>query len=143
LRRALGIEALLGVVVLGITGLLLTMSPPCLGAAPLPDLDLGVVTVFRNEQLGVEMTVAFSEKVGLNDVRTELITVPPAGISGYAIDFIPPTGTAGVGHDDQCAAHRAGGPGCRKSSTSTSTPPACGRSASASAPRWWPPPKSR
>jgi len=94
LRRALGIEALLGVVVIAITGLLLTMNPPGLGAAPLPSLDLGVVTVFRNEQIGVEMTVSFSQKVGLNDVRVELITVPPAGISGFAVDFIPPTGSS-------------------------------------------------
>jgi copper transport protein len=94
LRRALGIEALLGVVVLGLTGVLLTMSPPGLDAAPLPDLDLGIVHVFKNEQLGVEASVAFSEKVGLNDVRIELIAVPPAGISGLAVDFIPPAGTA-------------------------------------------------
>ncbi len=94
LRRALGIEALLGVVVLGLTGVLLTMSPPGLDAAPLPDLDLGVVHVFKNEQLGVEASVAFSEKVGLNDVRIELIAMPPAGISGLAVDFIPPAGTA-------------------------------------------------
>lgn len=94
LRRALGIEAGIGVVVIGITGILLTLSPPGLGPAPLPDLDLGVVHVFRNEQLGVEATVAFSEKVGLNDVRIELVTVPPTGISGLQVDFIPPEGAA-------------------------------------------------
>ncbi len=94
LRRALGIEAMLGVAVIGITGVLLTMAPPGLSPAPLPELDLGVVHVFRNEQLGVEASVAFSEKVGLNAVRIELITVPPTGITGLQVDFVPPEGAA-------------------------------------------------
>lgn len=94
LRRALSIEALLGVAVIGITGVLLTMSPPGLDPAPPPELQLAAPITFRNDQLGVEATVAFTQRVGLNDVRIELITVPATGITGLSVDFIPPTTSA-------------------------------------------------
>lgn len=94
LRRALGIEAGLGVAVIGLTGVLLTMTPPGFEPDAPPPLQLGAVHQFKNEQLGIDATVSFSEVVGLNDVRIELLTVPTGGISGLSVDFIPPTESA-------------------------------------------------
>jgi len=94
LRRALGIEAGLGVAVIGLTGVLLTMTPPGFEPDAPPPLQLGVVHIFKNEQLGIDATVAFTETVGRNDVRIELLAVPAGGISGLSVDFIPPTESA-------------------------------------------------
>lgn len=38
------------------------------------------------------MTVAFSERVGANDVRIEVLS-PATGLTGLTIDFIPPVNT--------------------------------------------------
>ncbi|MEI7546738.1 MAG: CopD family protein [Actinomycetota bacterium] len=94
LRRALGIEAVVGVVVMALTAGLLTLTPAGLGVAGLPGLQLGALHRFQNQTMGIEVTVAFSEKVGANDVRIEVVTVPTTGITGLAVDFLPPDGTA-------------------------------------------------
>ena len=70
LRRALGIEALIGVLVLALTSWLLALTPPGLVAdGSSGSLQLGAVHSFQNAAAGAEVTVAFSERVGANDVR--------------------------------------------------------------------------
>lgn len=90
LRRALTIEALIGVIVLAITAGLLATTPPSLADRNQPPVDLATPHLFQNQALGIEVTVAFSEKVGVNDVRIELLAAPDGGITGLAVDFIPP-----------------------------------------------------
>ena len=89
LRRAIGIEAGLGVLVLLLTSWLLSLTPPALGAAGGPNLDLGPVHSFTNPALNSDVKVQFSESVGVNDVRIEVVT-PATGLSGLAVDFLPP-----------------------------------------------------
>lgn len=90
LRRALGIEALIGVLVLALTSWLLALTPPGLsGASGDSSLQLGAVHRFLNTDGTVEVDVAFSERVGANDVRIQVIT-PPTGLTGLTIDFVPP-----------------------------------------------------
>ena len=96
LRRALGIEAVIGIVVLALTSWLLALTPPGLAAGGESDLDLGVAHAFVNEGLDAEVTVAFSETVGVNDVRIEVVS-PAENLSGLAVDFIPPPGIAATG----------------------------------------------
>jgi copper transport protein len=92
LRKALGIEALLGVVVLVLTSWLLALAPPGLSAGASDGLTLGPVHRFQDAALGVDVGLQFSEKVGVNDVRIE-VTSPPTGLSGLAIEFYPPVGS--------------------------------------------------
>jgi len=92
LRKALGIEAAIGVVVLVLTSWLLVLAPPGLAAGSANGLQLGPVHRFQNASLGVDVSVRFSEKVGVNDVRIE-VTTPAAGLSGLAVDFYPPVGS--------------------------------------------------
>lgn len=97
LRRALGIEAMIGLIVMALTAGLLTLTPTGLGALDEPPLDLGALHRYANPTLGVEVTVQFSEKVGLNDVRIEVITAPETGLTGLAVDFLPPAGVVTPG----------------------------------------------
>ena len=93
LRRALGIEALIGVLVLALTSWLLALTPPGLVAdGSSGSLQLGAVHSFQNAAAGAEVTVAFSERVGANDVRIEVLS-PATGLTGLTIDFIPPVNT--------------------------------------------------
>ncbi len=76
-----------------ITAWLLALTPPGLGTAD-SSLDLGPQYRFQNTSIGFDMSVAFSETIGPNDVRIEVISVPVTGIDGLAIDFIPPATSA-------------------------------------------------
>ena len=90
LRRALGIEALIGVLVLALTSWLLALTPPGLSSASGDSsLQLGAVHRFLNTEGTVEVDVAFSERVGANDVRIQVVT-PPTGLTGLTVDFVPP-----------------------------------------------------
>ena len=96
LRRALGIEALVGIVVLALTAWLLALSPPGLAASGVGNLALQPEHSFANPALDTEVRVSFTERVGTNDVRIEVIK-PLSGLSGLTVDFLPPTGTNGTG----------------------------------------------
>lgn len=96
LRRALGIEAAVGIVVLVLTSWLLSLSPPGLQAGSGPALDLQPSHQFVDAAQTTQILVSFTERVGANDVRIQVIT-PTAGISDLAVDFLPPAGTAGQG----------------------------------------------
>ena len=89
LRRALGIEALIGVLVLALTAWLLALSPAGLAAGDGNSLQLGAVHRFVSTTGTIEIDVQFSERVGANDVRIR-VNNPEAGLTGLTIDFIPP-----------------------------------------------------
>ncbi|MGB8861728.1 MAG: CopD family protein [Ilumatobacteraceae bacterium] len=94
LRRALGIEALIGVLVLALTSWLLALAPPGLaGGDGNGSLQLGSLHRFVNPTTGAEVQVSFSERVGANDVRIQVVA-PPAGLTGLKVDFIPPVNSA-------------------------------------------------
>jgi copper transport protein len=96
LRRALGIEALVGVVVLVLTSWLVALTPPGLAAGNDSNLSLQPAHTFANPALAANVTVAFTERVGTNDVRIEVVT-PPTGLTGLTVDFLPPAGTLVAG----------------------------------------------
>jgi len=96
LRHALFIEMVIGVVVLGLSAWLLAFTPPGLEASGDSGLDLEDPHEFVNEDLGADVDVAFSEVVGPNDVRIE-VDAPESGLTGLAVDFIPPPGSSVVG----------------------------------------------
>ncbi len=90
LRRALGIEALIGVLVLALTSWLLALTPAGLGAGGgSGSLQLGAVHRFQNATSGADVSVAFSERVGANDVRI-VVAAPATGLTALSVDFIPP-----------------------------------------------------
>ena len=93
LRRVLRFETVLGVVVLLLTAWLLTLAPAGLAASPRSAYDLGPVHRFANTALNAEIDVAFTEEVGLSDVLIE-VNQPTEGLSGLAVDFIAPPGSA-------------------------------------------------
>ena len=96
LRRALGIEAIVGVVVLAVTSWLLALTPLGLAQRDQLVLDLGPAHRFTSTDGNVDVLVSFSEKVGLNDVRIE-VTKPVENLSGLQIDFLPPSSSSVVG----------------------------------------------
>ncbi len=96
LRRALGIEAGVGIVVLVLTAWLLALTPAGLTAGGGSSLDLGASHRFVNTALNADVSVAFSERVGANDVRIEVVA-PATGLSGLTVDFLPPVGSAANG----------------------------------------------
>jgi copper transport protein len=91
LRRALGIEALVGILVLALTSWLLALTPPGLSASSDGSLDLGAPKEFVNNAMNVEVIVAFTERRGTNDVRIEVVA-PPSGLAGLTVNFLPPAG---------------------------------------------------
>ena len=96
LRRALGIEALIGIVVLALTSWLLALSPPGLAASNESNLQLQPPHTFQNAALNADVRVAFTERVGTNDVRIEVIT-PAAGLGALTVEFLPPAGSIAPG----------------------------------------------
>jgi copper transport protein len=96
LRRALGIEVVVGIVVLVITSWLVSLTPPGLVAGGGPKLDIRAPHRFVNAGLNIDVSVSFGEKVGINDVRIE-VTSPQTGLSGLAVEFDPPQGSTANG----------------------------------------------
>ena len=72
LRRALGIEALVGIVVLALTASLLALSPPGLAASGVGNLALQPEHSFANPALEPSPH-SFTERVGTNEVHIEVI----------------------------------------------------------------------
>ena len=90
LRRAVGIEAVCGVVVLALTAWMLSLSPPKVAATSSSTKGLGASLQITNDV--ADVTVKFSAVVGANAVRVE-VDKPKTGIVGLAIDFSAPAGT--------------------------------------------------
>jgi copper transport protein len=94
LRRAVGIEATCGVVVLALTAWMLSLAPPKVAATS--DTTNGLTRVsITNES--ADVTIRFSAVVGANAVRVE-VDKPTTGIAGLAIVFTPPEGASVPGY---------------------------------------------
>lgn len=89
LRRATGIEAVAGVVVLAITSWLLSFTPPNLvEAAPVGQYGYSAPMVADD----LDVTVRLTGVVGRNGVRIE-VGSPATGLSNFTVTFIPPAET--------------------------------------------------
>jgi copper transport protein len=89
LRRATGIEAIAGVVVLAITSWLLSFTPPNLvAAAPVDDYGYSGEMVADD----LDVTIRLTGVVGRNGVRIE-VDSPATGLTGFVVTFIPPAET--------------------------------------------------
>ncbi len=89
LRRAVGIEAMCGVVVLTLTAWMLSLSPPKVAATT--DNTKGLAATLHITNDAADVTVKFSAAIGPNAVRVE-VDKPTTGITGLAVDFSPPAG---------------------------------------------------
>ena len=89
LRRAVGIEAVCGVVVLALTAWMLSLSPPKVAA--ITDTTKGLAATLHITNEAADVTVKFSAAIGPNAVRVEVVK-PKTGIAGLAVDFSPPAG---------------------------------------------------
>ena len=89
LRRAVGLEAMCGVVVLALTAWMLSLAPPKVAATSDNTKGLNGNVHITNDT--ADVTVRFSAVVGPNAVRVE-VDKPETGVSGLAIDFNPPPG---------------------------------------------------
>lgn len=87
-RRAFGVEATIGVVVLAMSGWLLGLTPP----QTVPAVTYSVERQFldRNSELDVRVLLVPSA-VGLNGLRVE-VRAPAAGVSDLRLVFLPPEG---------------------------------------------------
>jgi copper transport protein len=90
LRRAFGTEAVIGLVVLALSGWLMSFSP-----AKDPERDVTEFVVeepFFDEPSGVDLVVQITPaRVGANQLRVR-VNEPATGLSGLVVQFIPPTG---------------------------------------------------
>jgi copper transport protein len=87
LRRAVGIEAMCGVVVLALTAWMLSLAPPKVAATS--DTAKGLAARVHITNAEADVTVRFSAVIGPNAVRVDVVK-PKTGIVGLAIDFTPP-----------------------------------------------------
>jgi putative copper export protein len=90
LRRAIGVEALCGVVVLALTAWMMSLTPPKVEASAEDTKGLNASVQIANDT--ADVTVKFSAVVGPNAVRVE-VDKPETGVSGLAVDFSPPADT--------------------------------------------------
>ena len=94
LRRAVGIEAMCGVVVLALTAWMLSLAPPKVAATSPASKGLAAILHITND--AADVTVRFSALIGPNAVQVEVVK-PKTGVAGLAVDFIPPAGSAVAG----------------------------------------------
>jgi copper transport protein len=94
LRRAVGIEAVCGVVVLGLTAWMLSLAPPKVEATS--DSAKGLAARVHITSPDADVTVRFSAVIGPNAVRVD-VSKPRTGIVGLAVDFIPPSDASAPG----------------------------------------------
>ena len=90
LRRAVGMEAIIGVVVLAITSWMLSTQPGNLLADARSSKDFAVQQTFRDADGKLEAKVSINPgKVGRNEVLIE-VSKPSSGISSLTVQFDPP-----------------------------------------------------
>jgi hypothetical protein len=94
LRRAVGIEAVCGIVVLALTAWMLSLAPPKVAAGS--DTTSGLAGTLHITNPAADVTVRFSAVVGPNAVQVEVVK-PKTGVAGLAVDFIPPAGSSVAG----------------------------------------------
>ena len=90
LRRAFGTEAIIGLVVIGLSGWMMSFTP---AKADVGDTtDFAVEEPFVDEPSGIDLVVQLNPaRVGGNELRVR-VNAPETGLSGLVIDFIPPDG---------------------------------------------------
>lgn len=89
LRRAFATEAAIGLLVVALTGWLLTLTP---GKLP-DDGNFPVDETVIVDDLDFEVNVQLDPgRVGLNDIRVE-VSRPETGLSGLTLTFFPPEGS--------------------------------------------------
>ncbi len=94
LRRAFGTEAVIGIVVLALSGWLLSFTPPKQPESG--GVDYAVVEPFVDPTTQLDLTVSVNEsRVGLNQLRVELRGPTTGGVTGLTVRFVPPTGSNG------------------------------------------------
>ncbi len=91
LRRAVGIEAVCGIVVLALTAWMLSLTPPKVVEATSNTDGLAASLHITND--AADVTVKFSAVVGPNAVRVEVVQ-PKTGIANLAVEFTPPVGAS-------------------------------------------------
>jgi len=94
LRRAVGIEAVCGIVVLALTAWMLSLTPPKVAATSDNTSGLAASVQITNDT--ADVTVKFTAVVGPNAVRVE-VDKPETGVAGLVIDFSPPADTTAPG----------------------------------------------
>jgi copper transport protein len=91
LRRAFGTEAVIGVLVIGLSGWLLSFTPPKQPSGP--SESYAVVEPFVDAASGIDMTVSLNpSRVGGNQLRVE-VRKPAGDITGLTVTFVPPQGS--------------------------------------------------
>jgi copper transport protein len=92
LRRAFGTEAAIGIVVLGMSGWLLSFTPPKQPATT--GQEYAVVETFVDPTSGIDLTVSLNpSKVGGNQLRVDLRGPTTGDVTGLTVRFVPPTGS--------------------------------------------------
>ena len=92
LRRAFGTEAVIGIVVLGLSGWMLSFTPPKEPASD--EVDYAVVEPFVDPTSGLDLTVSVNpSRVGLNQLRVELRGPTTGDVTGLIVRFVPPAGS--------------------------------------------------
>ena len=93
LRARFGTEAVIGVVVIALSGWLLSLNP---GKLPEPeDTDYAVSEQIVDTASGIDLTVSLRPgRVGLNEVRVE-VDSPASELAGLVVTFVPPPGSSG------------------------------------------------
>jgi copper transport protein len=93
MRRAFGTEAAIGLLVIGLSGWLLSFNP---GKFPDEAGDFDIREPFRDEALDFDVEVLLSPgRIGLNDLEV-IVHSPETGLSDLVVTFFPPTGSTGV-----------------------------------------------
>jgi len=96
LRRATGIEAAGGVVILALSAWLLALTPPGLEASDGADPGRLGYTDGRIVIGDLDVNVSLTGAVGPNAVEIE-INSPPTGLSQMTVELVPPAGSAASG----------------------------------------------
>lgn len=95
LRKSLGVEAMTGVVAMLLSAWLAALVPT--GSALAAKSDVRDAIVFPSSDGNLEVRVAFTQVVGANAVRVEVVK-PSTGVSNLVVLFAPPPGSVeGVG----------------------------------------------
>ena len=129
LRRAFGFEAIVGVIVLVLSSWLLALTPAhAASSSSTANKDLGVPQLIRNADNGVEVQVRFTQVVGPNAVRVDVLQAP-AGLHRPAGDLHPADRLRRRRRVARRAAHlRVRRRAAPRRRASPSAPPAPGRS---------------
>ena len=92
LRRVFGTEAAIGLLVIGLSGWLMALTP---GKEP-DSGDFDIEERFQDQALDFDVEVLMSPgRVGLNELEV-VVNAPPTGLSELLVTFFPPTGASGT-----------------------------------------------